>query len=58
MTKAVPSFAGFYWLAKYVGRDGRWITAKDARGVPLRCASEELALSVAASRRGRLETFN
>lgn len=41
------------WLAFYVGIDGLWRIAKDARGHMLRCASQELAESVATMRRRR-----
>jgi len=57
MTKALRTPLGF-WIAKYVGRDGSWITAADGRGNTIRCETEQLALSVAAMRRTRLNPFN
>lgn len=53
MTKALLTPRG--WVAKYRDRNGRWRTAADGRGNTIECESEELALSVAAMRRSRLE---
>lgn len=41
------------WLAVYIGADGYWRIAKDARGHDIRCENKELAESVAAMRRRR-----
>lgn len=52
MTQAVP-FCADSWLAFYVGRDGKMRVARDARGLPIECETEALALSVARYRRRR-----
>lgn len=56
MTQAVP-FCADSWLAFYVGRDGKMRVARDARGQPIECASEALALSVARYRRRRMRIW-
>ncbi len=56
MTKALSTPRG--WIAKYRDRDGCWQTASDGRGNTILCDSEDLALSVAAMRRSRLQPFN
>lgn len=52
MTTAVEANSGF--LAFYIGRDRKWHVARDARGLPITCETEALALSVACYRRKRL----
>jgi hypothetical protein len=56
MTQAVPA-NGDRWLAFYVGRDGRMRVARDARGLPIECETEQLALSVARYRRKRMRIW-
>lgn len=46
------------WTAEYRDRDGYWRVAKDARFIPLNCATEALALSVARYRRRRLRRWH
>lgn len=45
------------WFALYLNRDRHIVVARDARGFAIRCASEELAHSVAGYRRKRLEIW-
>lgn len=54
MTKVRKTPSGKFF-AFYCGRDGTWRLAKDARGLAIRCETEQLAHSVAAYRRRRLE---
>lgn len=42
------------WIAFYDDADGRRRNARDARGMPILCDTEALALSVAWYRRRRL----
>jgi hypothetical protein len=44
-------------LACYVGADGNWHTARDARGQYIICETETLAQSVARYRRRRLRRW-
>lgn len=55
MTRAVATDLGFF--AFYRGRDDKWVAARDARGALIECATEALALSVAACRRRRLKIW-
>ncbi len=52
MTQAVRTHEGF--LAFYVGKDRKWRVARDARGLPITCETEALAISVARYRRRRI----
>ncbi|WP_154072232.1 hypothetical protein [Bradyrhizobium erythrophlei] len=45
------------WTAEYRDRNGYWRIAKDARFIPISCATEKLALSVARWRRRRLQVW-
>jgi hypothetical protein len=45
------------WLAFYVGRENEWRLAHDALGHPIVCDNEQLAVSVAAYRRRRLQVW-
>jgi len=56
VTQAVP-FCADRWLAFYVGRDGKMRVARDARGLPIECETEQLALSVARYRRKRMRIW-
>lgn len=55
MTQARPLVDG--WLAFYVGPDKKWRVARDARGEPITCETEALAISVARCRRRRLKLW-
>lgn len=57
MTYALKNSWG-QWRAYYVGSNGEWTVACDARGVPLDCFTETLALSVARYRRRRLKKWS
>lgn len=56
MTQAIPCCAD-KWLAFYTGRDGKTRVARDARGQPIECDTEELALSVARYRKRRMRVW-
>ena len=56
MTRTVEANEGFF--AFYIGRDQKWHVARDARGLPITCETEALALSVARYRRRRLKIWN
>lgn len=51
----VIKVAGVYH-ARYQDHENNWRIACDARGLPIRCASEDLAASVAACRHRRVHT--
>lgn len=53
MIRAIPMLDD--WLAEYIDRNGIWRVVKDARGLPIQCETESLALSVARWRRRRLQ---
>lgn len=54
MARPLPRDTGKF-IALYRDRNNMWTRANDARGYPIRCDSEELALSVASYRRKRLQ---
>jgi hypothetical protein len=56
MVNAVKRLDGS-WIAYYAAWHGGWQLATDARGVPIACETETLALSVARYRRRRLRRF-
>jgi hypothetical protein len=59
MIRALRSIAKpGYFMALYRAPTGTWRTANDARGWPIFCESEELALSVADFRRKRYESWS
>jgi hypothetical protein len=55
MTRAVATDLGYFPF--YIGREGKWVAARDARGALIECATEALALSVARYRRRRLKIW-